>query len=47
MVASDKLAELIPTKMAHSRKKGEFIWKILEQYKQISQEDISDHTVSL
>ena len=42
MVASDKLAELIPTKMAHSRKKGE-----LEQYEQISQEDISDHTVSL
>ena len=43
---SDKLGELIPTKMAHSRRKGEFIRRILEQYEQISQEDISDHTVS-
>ena len=43
---SDKLVELIPAKMAYSRRKGEFIRRILEQYEQISQEDISDHTVS-
>lgn len=43
---SDKLGELIPTKMAHSKRKGEFIRRILEQYEQTSQEDISDHAVS-
>ena len=31
---SDKLVELIPTKMAHSKRKGEFIRRILEQYEQ-------------
>ena len=46
MVASDKLAELIP-KNGTLKKNGEFIRKILEQYEQISQEDISNYTVSL
>ena len=43
---SDKLGQLIPSKTTHSKRKGEFIRRILEQYEQISQEDISDHTVS-
>ena len=43
---SDKLGQLIPSKMTHSKRKGEFVRRILEQYEQISQEDISNHTVS-
>ena len=43
---SDKLGQLIPSRMAHSRRKGELVKRILEQYEQISQEDISNHTVS-
>jgi len=43
---SDKLGQLIPPKMTQSKRKNDFIRRILEQYEQISKEDISDHTVS-
>ena len=46
MMFSDKLVELIPLKMAHSKRRGDFIRRILEQYEQLSNEEISDHTVS-
>ena len=46
LIFSDKLGELIPSKMAQSKRKGEFAKRILAQYEQISQEDISDHDVS-
>ena len=42
----DKVGQLIPSRMAHSRRKGELVKRILEQYEQISQEDISNHIVS-
>ena len=43
---SDKLGQLIPPKMAQSKRKGEFVKRILEQYEQVLKDDISDHTVS-